>query len=334
MVPMGSHAGDGVVCCMTRGAKEHRRRKVKRIIRRATIFVVFTLIVAACWAIAASANRVFGAGTPIAVWINRHVMNYGGDANRFMQTAIIFILGFTIITLLQYVIRLFGLRGNQRYKTVITLIASLIKYIGAAIVLVLLLNAWAVDPTIIAAFIAALGLALGFGAQGLIGDMLSGLFLIFENALKVGDFILFDNFRGEVVEVGIRATRILSPAGDVKVINNSELRVFTNMSMHRSTAVCDIPIEYEEDLKRVEKLITDNLIAIGESIPAITDGPWFLGVKDFTDRGMLLRLVAKCSEDTRPQTARDLNKQIKALFDKNKIKIAVPRREMLTKNKK
>ena len=300
----------------------------KTKLRNNIIFAVVCAVVVAGWIIAEMADRIFGGGSRFTIWVNTHVLNNFGDGNRFIRTGVLLLVGYVIITALMTFTRLFGLKGSKRYQTIISLIASITKYIGGIIVLVLLMGIWNVDPTIIAAIIAALGIAIGFGAQGLIGDMLAGLFLIFENALKVGDFVTFDNFRGEVVEVGIRATRLRSRAGDVKVINNSELRVFINMSMHESTAVCDIAIEYTEDLQKVEKLVNDNLSKIRQKFPAITDGPWYLGVSAFTERGVVLRIVAKCDEDMKPQTTRDMNREFKMLFDKHKIKIAIPKIEV------
>jgi len=318
-------------CCITKAAEEHRRRKIKRRVRSTIIFAVICAVVVAGYVIALLADRIFGAGSDITRFINRHILNNYGNGNQFIRTAIFIVVGYVIITLLQYFIRIFGIRASKRRQTIVSLFVSITQYIGGAVVLVMLMGVWNVDPTIIAAIIAALGIAIGFGAQNLIGDMLAGLFLIFENALRVGDFITFEDFRGEVIDVGIRATRLRSPAGDVKVINNSELRKFVNMSMHRSTAVCDIPIEYDENLERIEKIINSNLLAIGERIPAITEGPEYKGVIEFNDRGVIIRIVAKCKEEERPQTVRDLNRELKLLFDKNKIKIAVTKREMVTK---
>ncbi|MCL2228979.1 MAG: mechanosensitive ion channel family protein [Firmicutes bacterium] len=320
-----------IECNISRAAEEHRKRKLKRKIRFMIVLSVITAVVIAGYVISLMAERIFGEGTGLANFINRHILNRGGEANPFLQTMLIILLGYVIITWLGFIIRLFGLGRGKRRQTIVSLIASFTKYIGFMVILVLLTGTWNVDPTIVAAVIAALGIAIGFGAQGLIGDMLAGLFLIFENALRVGDFVTFDDFRGEVVEVGVRATRICARNGNVKVINNSELRVFINMSMHRSAAVCDIPIHHSEDFAKVEKIITDNLLVIADKIPAITEGPWFKGIVNFDDRGMVLRIVAKCSEDERPQTIRDMNREIKLLFDKKKIKIAVSQREIISK---
>jgi len=317
------------VTYMTKSAEEYQKAKHAGKVRKVTIFFVICLIAAAVYVLALLAGPIFGSGSKIAMLVDEHIFNKFGDANPFVTTVIYIFLGYIIITLLMFAISIFAIKGSKRRKTIVALITSLVKYIGYAILVVLLLNTWNVDPTIIAALIAALGIAIGFGAQGLVGDLLSGLFLIFENAIKVGDYVTFDEFRGEVVDVGIRTTRLRSPLGDVKVINNSELKAFVNMSMHRSVAICDITIEYGENILKVEKIINDNLPNIADRIPEINDGPWYKGVAEFSERGVVLKITAKCNEENRFQVTRDLNRQMKLIFDKHKIKIAVRKIEVV-----
>jgi small conductance mechanosensitive channel len=75
------------------------------------------------------------------------------------------------------------------------------------------------------------------------------------------------------------------------------------------------------------------MLKIGDSIPAINDGPWYKGVAEFTDRGVSIKVMAKCNEEDRPQTIRDLNRELKLLFDKHKIKVAVPKIEITNPKK-
>jgi small conductance mechanosensitive channel len=192
----------------------------------------------------------------------------------------------------------------------------------------LLFRYWDIDQTILAAFIAALGIAIGFGAQGLIGDLLTGLFLIFENSLQVGDIITVGDFRGEVEEVGIRTTKLKSVVGDVKVINNSEFKSFINMTMHRSVAACELVIEYDEDIERVERVIAEHIPVLAEKYPIISEGPYYKGIFEFNEKGVKLKVVAKCHETERLQLERDLNREFKLLFDLHKIRLAVPKIEL------
>jgi len=314
---------------LTKSAEEYQRAKHAGKVRNVVFFCLFTAIVVAVFVLAFLTTEIFGANSKITNFINIQFFNKGGEGNAYLRTVIYIAVGYIIITLLEVLIELFAVKGSKRRKTIVTLIKSLAKYIGYAVLLVLLLKVWKVDSSIIAALIAALGIAIGFGAQDLIGDLLAGLFLIFENTMKVGDIVTFEDFRGEVVEVGIRTTRLRSGLGDVKIINNSELNKFINMSMHRSIAVCNITIDNHENLERVEKIIKDSLPKIAEKLTAINDGPWYGGLGEFNDKGISLMVTAKCLEQDRFQVVRDLNREFKLIFDKNKIKIAVRKIEVI-----
>jgi len=217
------------------------------------------------------------------------------------------------------------LGGNKKRKTVVVIVASLVRYAGYIVVIVLLFNIWELDPAILAGVVAALGVALAFGAQGLISDLLTGIFLIFESSLQVGDWVTFDGFRGEVEEISIRTTKFRAVNGSVMVLNNSQLKKFINMTMHRSVAACDLVIGYNEDIEKVEKIIFAHFPIIADKYPVITEGPFYKGVDSLTDKGMKLKIVAKCREHERPQLERDLNREFKTLFDEHNIKLAIPR---------
>jgi len=335
--------------------EKKRRRRIKRIIA----FGIFTAIVTAIIVLALLTETIFTEDT----WIfdvARNIMDSirgvptreeirnipnppaGGPytetvlvpervVSPFARTFVVVSLGFIAITVAHFIILQFGRGEGKRRKTIVTLIASLTKYVGYLIVIMFLFDIWQLDPAILAAIIAALGVAIGFGAQGVISDLLTGLFLIFENSLQVGDIITVGSFRGEIEEIGIRTTRFMSVVGDVMIINNSELKKFVNMSMHRSVAICDFTIEYREDIEKVEELIRTKMEDIAERYEVITDGPYYKGVVEFTDRGVMLRVVAKCEETARLQLNRDLNREFKTCLDENGIRMAVPKIQIVDK---
>ncbi len=112
-----------------------------------------------------------------------------------------------------------------------------------------------------------LGLALSFGAQSLIEDVIAGLFIIFEKQFQVGDIIQAHGFRGKVTEIGVRTTTLVDVNGDVLIINNSDLRQTINTSANLSPAICDISIAYDEDIERVEKIILANIEDLKNGFP-------------------------------------------------------------------
>ena len=240
---------------------------------------------------------------------------------RIFYTAFLFYLGIKAAYL---VTKLASLKANNRGKTILSIVFSLTKYILIIVSFFTILSIAGVDVGVILAGAGVFGLILGFGMQSLVADMLAGLFIVAENSFEVGDIIFFRDLRGEVKHIGIRTTKILAIDGNIHVINNSELRVVTNMTQHRSVAICDITIGYEENLEKVEKIINDNLLSIAYKYDIITEGPDYLGVAEFNASGMVLRIKAKCYEANRMKLTRALNREMKLLLDKHKIKIGVP----------
>ena len=209
-------------------------------------------------------------------------------------------------------------------KAVIDLTCSLIKYVAIIVLVFFVLKTLGVDTTTILAGIGILGLVVGLGAQPLIADIIAGFFIIFEKLFDIGDIIVADGFRGTVKEIGVRTTKLVDTGGNIKIINNADLKNIVNMTNQLSLAVCDIGIEYGESLERVEAILKDNLEAIKEAIPDIKEGPFYKGVAELGDSAVVIRFAANCEEGARYQVERDMNRQFKLLFDKNNINIPFP----------
>jgi len=248
------------------------------------------------------------------------VKDFGGVLYSLLNTITLIIVVLTVLYVIAFVLRIFA-GGSKRRKTVLSMVSSCANYVGYIVLVMLILSAWGVNTATLLASVGVIGLIIGLGCQSLISDILSGVFLVCENNIQVGDMITFEGFRGEVVYIGIRVTRTKSPTGDINVINNSELRNFINMSKHRSLALSDIRIAYGEDLEKAEKLIKEALPIIARKLTVITEGPTYLGVQEYTELGLVLRISAKCAEEDRLQLIRNMNREFKLLFDKHKIKI-------------
>lgn len=253
-------------------------------------------------------------------------LNIFGDAGEY--NALIRIISYVIFCLgVSYLVRL-GLKQLERFitkgKAIIDLTCSLIKYAAVIVLVFLILKTLGVDTTTILAGIGILGLVVGLGAQPLIADIIAGLFIVFEKVFDVGDIIVVDGFRGTVKEIGVRTTQLVDTGGNVKIINNADLKTVVNMTNQLSLAVCDIGIEYGESLERVEAILKENFPAIKEAIPDIKEGPFYKGVAELGDSAVVIRFAAQCDEGNRYQVERDMNRQFKLLFDRNGINIPFP----------
>lgn len=282
------------------------------------IGIIFILLAAAYYTVLALGTIIFPNGGVILTSLN--IFTGEGEYNAWLRAAAYFVVILSFSKVLRMLLaRLFS--AMKRGKAVINLISSFIKYIAVIVLIFLWLSSFGVNTTALLAGAGILSLVVGLGAQPLIEDIIAGLFVIFEKTYDVDDIIVVDGFRGTVSEIGIRTTKIVDAGGDVKVVNNSDVRTLINMSNELSLAACDVDIEYGESLERVENIIRDNLSVMREQIPAIADGPYYKGVAKLGASGVTLRFFAQCPESERYQTERDMNRQIKLIFDRNNIKI-------------
>ena len=209
----------------------------------------------------------------------------------------------------------------KKGKALVDLLCSFIKYIAVIALIFAILSVWGVNTAALLAGVGILSLIVGLGAQPLIEDIIAGLFIVFEHVFEVGDIIVVDGFRGTVKEIGIRTTQIEDAGGDIKVVNNSDIRTLVNMTSQLSLAISEVDIEYSESLERVELVVKDNLDSLRKNIPDIAEGPFYMGVSKLGASGVTLRFTAKCPETQKYQVERDMNRQLKLLFDRNGINI-------------
>ena len=145
-------------------------------------------------------------------------------SNAIASSMVIRIISYMIFILsISYVLR-FGLMFLSKHikngKALMQIICSLIKYTAIIVLLFFILQTFGMDTTSILAGIGILGLIVGLGAQPLIADIIAGMFIVFEHIFEVGDIIVVDGFRGMVIEIGIRTTRLEDTGGNIKIINN------------------------------------------------------------------------------------------------------------------
>lgn len=306
--------------------------KEKKVVKTAKKGLVRMIVVLSVIAAVFIFAIIFGtvpalAVTPFGVFINNTVGKFFNVANLFInngipliETVVIVFFVWAINEIVKIIIDLLIKRFRKK-STVWVIIRSVFKYGSVIAGIFLILSAWGVQTMTLLAGAGILGLALSFGAQSLIEDVISGLFIMFENQFQVGDIIQVHGFRGKVTEIGVRTTTLVDLGGDIMVINNSDLRQTINTSVFLSPAICDIPVAFEEDIEKIEKIIIANLEEIKKKIPDIVEGPFYRGVQEISDSGLVVRVFAKTDELKKYQVARDLNKEMKLLFDRNNIEI-------------
>ena len=240
------------------------------------------------------------------------------------------IISFQIITIAALAIFLINIilpklfQKTNRQKTIISLMKSLIKWVIIIITILLVLNAFGVDTSTLLASAGILALVIGLGAQSLIADIIAGFFIVFEEEYQVGDIITIDGFRGTVSDIGIRVTKIVDAGGNVKIMNNSDIKSIINQTSELSVAKCIMSIDYDENVERVEKIFKEYAPKIQKNIPDIIEGPFYRGINQLNSSSVDLFFIAKCNEENVYQVQRDMNKELFKMFKENNITVPFP----------
>ena len=210
---------------------------------------------------------------------------------------------------------------GKKAKTISRLLVSFIKWVIGLCAVFFTMDAWGADTTTMLASAGVLTLIIGLGSQSLVADVLAGIFIVFEGEFQVGDIVIIDGWRGEVKEIGIRTTKLIDAGGNIKIVNNSEIKTIINQTQELSLAKAYVAVSYGARIEKIEAVIADNIANIKGKIPAIVEGPFYKGVSELGESGVTLLFVAKCAEDDIYQVQRDLNREIKIMFDDNDIEI-------------
>lgn len=176
-----------------------------------------------------------------------------------------------------------------------------------------------------------LGLAIGFGAQSLVKDVITGFFILLENQYSVGEYITTGSFSGFVEEMELRVTKLRDWGGEYHIIPNGQISAVTNHSRGYMRALVDISIAYEEDIERAIAVMNKVIVKVkNEMADVIVEGPEVLGVVSLGPSEVNIRTVAKTIPMEQWKVERVLRKAFKEAFDREGIEIPYPRRVVIT----
>ena len=208
---------------------------------------------------------------------------------------------------------------DKRKTTIINLIKNIIKYIIAIIVIIMILNLYGINTTSIIASLGVASLVIGLAFQDIIKDFLAGIFIIFDNEYAVGDIVEINGFKGEVISLGLKTTKIKAYTGEVKALSNSSFTEVINYSLNHTNLVITIPISYETKIEKLEKILENLIPEIkkNKNVYEVT----LLGIDSFDDSCIKYAIVLECVEMTHFGVKREVLKLIKNKFDEEKISI-------------
>jgi small conductance mechanosensitive channel len=218
-------------------------------------------------------------------------------------------------------------RRAQRARTIGSLLKSIVSGVVFAVVVIMAISELGYDIAPLIASAGILGVALGFGAQSLVKDFLSGIFMIFEDQYGVGDSVDLGEVSGTVEAVSLRVTRLRDVDGTVWYVRNGEILRVGNQSQNWSRSVLDVAVGYKEDVTRVRRILKEvahDLWEDDQFRDKIIEEPEVWGVQSLGPDSVVVRVTLKTMPQQQWNVSREMRERIKLRFDEEGIEMPHP----------
>ena len=259
-----------------------------------------------------------------------------------LKILLILILSWVVIRLSRMVVGRFFERqaeiesrftmDSRKANTLNAVIQNLIKYIVYFAAALMVLAELGVNTASLIAAAGVGGVAIGFGAQSLVKDIISGFFILFEDQYAVGDYVEVGDVMGTVIEIGLRTTKIKPYTGEETIIPNGEIKRVTNYSRSNHLAMVDMSIAYETDIEKAIQVMTDTAGEYASENDNIVAPPEVIGVMSFDASSITIRSIMWTTPMEHWGVEREMRKRYKAAFEKHGIEIPFPHRVIINKD--
>ena len=216
---------------------------------------------------------------------------------------------------------------GQRARTLLPLARNTLRIVIGVVTLLMILTEIGIDVTPILAGVGVIGLAIGFGAQTLVKDVITGIFILLENSLAVGDYVSVGGSSGTVEAISIRSIRLRDVRGSVYTIPFSAASTVTNMTKDYSYFLAEVGVAYRENYEEVAEIMHDvgeELRADSEYGPHILEPTDIMGLDRFEDSAVIVRARLKTAPGHQWSIKREYNRRLKAAFDARGIEMPFP----------
>lgn len=283
-------------------------------------------------------GQTFSGGVPVDKLIDL-VVGAGGTIIRIVLTLILaFVLVKASNALIDRLVTQRSAEGEGRRfmderkaKTLRSLLKSLLKYAIYLFAGISILNELGVDTTSLLAGAGLAGLAIGFGAQNLVRDVINGFFILFEDQFAVGDYVTVGDAEGIVESIGLRTTSIRAFSGELQIVPNGQISKVINHMGSAMRVLFGVTVDYRTDIDHAMEVLTRDFEKAKTEIPDIVEGPTVLGVNALGESGVELLVIAKTRPMEQWRVERALKKRIKEVFDREGIIIPYPYMQVLLK---
>ena len=259
---------------------------------------------------------------------NWHIVGFAA-LNTVLYVVFILVVARVAYGILIYLLRRMLVERKGKYllderkaSTIFSLLRSMAFYVITFYVVIhTLKRLFNFETGTLLASASVLGVALGFGSQSLVKDVIGGFFILFEDQFSVGEYVKAGEFSGIVEETGIRATHLRDWGGELHIIPNGSITAVTNFSRGKMRALVDILIPYDEDLDRAMEVMHSVCVVVSTEFgEKIIEAPTVQGVIQFGERNAVLRIIAFTQPNEQWSLERELRRRIHSAFLKEGIR--------------
>lgn len=241
-----------------------------------------------------------------------------------ISTAVTILCFLIALLILKIIIKNYSKNNKAKKRHAVTLanvLYSAVKYVSCGIMIIILLGVWGINVKPLLAGAGIIALAVSLGAQKFISDLINGIFIVFQNYYDVDDVVEINGFKGRVMEVSVKSTKLINWKNEIKIIANGNIGDVTNFSRAPSVALLEIEIDYNENIDEVVALLNEKLLVIRENYPQIIEGPYVNGVTDLGSNGVKIGIIVKTNPEEYYDVVREIRRYVKNLFDTEQILI-------------
>ncbi len=218
---------------------------------------------------------------------------------------------------------------DRKARTLRSLLKSLMRYVIYVFAGISILSELGVDTTSFLAGAGLAGIAIGFGAQNLVRDVINGFFILFEDQFAVGDYVTLRDVSGIVESIGLRTTSVRGFGGELYIVPNGQISQVTNHMGSAMRVMFSVTVDYSTDIDGAIEVLARDFEKARQEIADIVEGPTVLGVSALGESGVDLLIIAKARPMEQWHVERDLRKRVKEVFDREGIVIPYPHMEVL-----
>ncbi len=263
-------------------------------------------------------EKVFGADSLMYYIIHgdwEHSFNYFA----YVSFAGMLIIVYAAASVISWIISAIITNLGNRIETIGRLVLSVLKYGSVLFSIFYGLSLLGVSTASLVTSASIMSIVIGLGSQSLISDILAGIFIVFEGSFRVGDIVTVDNFRGTVIDIGLRTTKIENNVGNTMIFNNSSIKSILNMTKRASVIKVNLNISYKEDLAKVEDILRDCCDDIDRKLPGLLNEPSYYGVTELGKDFITLTVIGSCAEQDKEELTMELTRELYLVLKENNV---------------